>query len=286
MTDHLLNDLANLAGRRGRPVDETVRQYVLEGVLRRLSRRAQPEDFVLRGGMLTRLWAEPLARPSQDLDFVGTFPFSVEETARRFLPVVQDAAPDDGLVFSPASFRARGMWLDSEFPGVRLFVRCGLGRPHQTLHIDIGFGDPLVPPAERIAYPGMLSHAPFSLWAVRPETAIGWKLHGLAEKGPLLWRPKDLHDLYLLTTRTTYPLPALTEAIRVAFTSRHYSPLDAPAVFTHPTWWTEHAVIDRWQTFRNQSQGQPIATDLTHVVSTVHQHLKPALHQLTQSIVR
>src|SRR5206468_2643440 len=64
------------------------RHRLLEGALLRLARLPDADRFVLRGGMLMRLWFRPVARPAADLDLVATFPFSVEETARRALPLL------------------------------------------------------------------------------------------------------------------------------------------------------------------------------------------------------
>src|SRR4051812_32601627 len=81
-------------GRRALPVTTTTpmprrqptaagstRHRLLEGVLLRLARLPDAGRFVLRGGMLMRMWFRPLARVAGDLDLVATFPFSIEETA-------------------------------------------------------------------------------------------------------------------------------------------------------------------------------------------------------------
>src|SRR5207248_3596987 len=65
-----------------RPSGERTRHRLLEGALLRLARLPEADEFILRGGMLMRLWFRPLARPAADLDLVSAFPFSVEETAR------------------------------------------------------------------------------------------------------------------------------------------------------------------------------------------------------------
>jgi hypothetical protein len=45
-------DLQNAAGRSGRPTQELLRLYVLEGFLARLARSEVRERFVLKGGVL------------------------------------------------------------------------------------------------------------------------------------------------------------------------------------------------------------------------------------------
>src|SRR4051812_35199675 len=93
------------------------RHRLLEGLLPRLAGTG-PDGFVLRGGMLLRHWFRPLPRPAADLDLVGTFPWSVEETTRRFAVLLAEQGVADGVSFDPERFRAEGIWLQSDYPGV------------------------------------------------------------------------------------------------------------------------------------------------------------------------
>src|SRR5262245_52995573 len=198
----LFDTLIDVANRTERPVVEVLRHHFLESVLRRLGAGAEPE-FVLRGSMITRLWASPFPRAANDLDFLGTFPHSATDTARRFLPLLAAEHPD-GVRFDVSRCTAKDIWEGSEFPGVRLTLFADvLGEPHVTT-VDVGFGDPLVPAAEIVEYRFLTGEAA-RVWAVHPATLIGWKLHGLAEWGRARWRPKDWLDLWLLTRPQSPP---------------------------------------------------------------------------------
>lgn len=279
MSDGIWNQLDALAVLRERPLDEVVRHHLLERVLRRLARLPDCSSFVLRGGMLARLWAGSTPRVAQDLDFVGTFPHDVEETVRRFRPVVEDTGVRDGVVFDAHAFHGRAIWEDTDFPGVRLFLRLGLGSTSATLTIDVGFNDPLVPPAELIRYPCQLGE-PASVWATRPETAVGWKLHGLAEKGERRWRPKDLHDLLLIVENVPLHPCCLVEAIAIAFTSRGYTTADARAVLANNAWWTSKRTEVRWHEFWAQRHDGFAPLGLGDAIRRVAAKLQPALDRL------
>src|SRR5262245_33644674 len=84
---------------------DALRHRLLEGVLLRLARLPDADAFVLRGGMLLRLWFRPLPRPAGDLDLVSTVPFDVDETARRLVPLLADRGVDDGVTFDAERFR-------------------------------------------------------------------------------------------------------------------------------------------------------------------------------------
>jgi hypothetical protein len=280
--DAVFDRLLAVASATGRPPAEVERHHALEGLLRRLARLPEPEAFVLRGGMLTRLWAAPVVRPAADLDLVGTFPHDVVETRRRFEPAVRDGGVDDGLTFDPAALRARGIWPGSDFPGVRVSVRALTARGAIDLTVDVGFGDPLVPAARRIDYPTLVPGEPARVWAARPETMVGWKLHGLAERRDG-WRPKDLYDLWLITGRMPLDPALLPEAIAVAFTSRGYATAGAPAVFGPGAWWATKAARRRWEGFADADPTLGMPGELGPVVAEVADRLRPALEGMGPS---
>src|SRR3954468_3539327 len=92
---------------------DATRHRLLEGVLLRLARRPDAAEFILRGGMLMRHWFRPVPRPAGDLDLVATFPFSLKEAARRFLPVLADGAVGDGVAFDAERAHVEGIWLET-----------------------------------------------------------------------------------------------------------------------------------------------------------------------------
>lgn len=102
----------------------------------------------------------------------------------------------------------------------------GLGRVNadarfQALlqEIDTGFGDPLDPLADWSDYP-LDEGPPARVLACRPETLFGWKVHGLFERGPGRFRPKDLFDVYLLAAYAPLDSALLPRALRLAFDAR------------------------------------------------------------------
>jgi Nucleotidyl transferase AbiEii toxin, Type IV TA system len=262
-----------------RPSAEVTRHRLLEGVLLRLARLPDADHFLLRGGMLMRLWFRPLPRPAADLDLVSTFPFGVEETARRFLPLLADRGIDDGVTFDPERCRVEGIWLNTNFPGVRLFAAGEVDGVEDDFTVDVTFGEPLVPEPELGEYPMLDSALTARLWMCRPETITGRKLHALMHMGMLHWRPKDLNDLRLLLGRVPMNPAVLPEAIAVSFTSRGDTTADARALFARD-WWATKMAAARWQDFVKESRGQEVPPNLTRVVAEVAERLNPILERL------
>jgi hypothetical protein len=262
------------------PADET-RHRLLEGVLLRLARLPDAHRFVLRGGMLLRLWFRPHPRPAGDLDLVATFPFSVEETTRRFVALLADRGVDDGVVFDAERFRAQGIWLHTDFPGVRLFGSGEVGGVEDDFSVDVTFGEPLTPAPQLGEYPMPDRGLSARLWMCRPETIAARKLHALRHMGMLHWRPKDLDDLRLLLGRVPMRPADLPGAIAASFASRGDPPADARALFGPDSWWSMKRSGARWLDFVGERGGPAAPGSLARVVAEVAERLNPVLGQLS-----
>lgn len=231
---------------------------LLEDVL-----RALPDDgFVLRGSLLARQWIPDFPRTPEDLDLVGTGTWDVDRVA---------ASVAERL--DPERFpRVRGsaLWEHTDFPGVRVQIRARGSTGLHGLTVDVGFGDPLVPEPSTLTYRPRTGD-PFPVPAVHPATAIAWKLHGVAERPPHAWRPKDLLDLDLLLAACPVDPDALRDAVRAAFVSRGDRVDDALAVLRDGRFDVPDAPR-RW----SDAFG-PTAPTLPHALERVRAHLLPAL---------
>ena len=249
---------------RGESLGEAVRHHLLLGVVERVARSAHREAFVLRGGLLTREWVGK--RPTKDLDYLGDFAFDRADTEQR----IRDALLPlpDGVVFG--ALHSKEMWVESGFPGVKLTLQLGFERADQEITIDVGFRDPLVPPAvERtIARPS----GSFPARVVRPETQVAWKLHGLCEMGSN-YRPKDLADLLAITDAVALDRET-PGAIEIAFTSRGYARSRSREVFVAPHWPTKTARI-RWEPYAKRYGS------LADVIETLRVRFAPFTEELT-----
>ena len=63
--------LLALAKATGRPFSELLQLFVMERFLYRLSRSRYAGTFVLKGGLMLRVWRAPLTRPTKDVDLLG-----------------------------------------------------------------------------------------------------------------------------------------------------------------------------------------------------------------------
>ncbi|MEZ4321674.1 MAG: nucleotidyl transferase AbiEii/AbiGii toxin family protein [Myxococcota bacterium] len=241
--------------------------------LDRLVRRI-PDGFLLRGSLLTRQWARGFPRVAQDLDLLGTGPYAVDATIDRLAEAFSRDL-GDGLQVPRDGVRGHAIWEGSDFPGVRVTVPTG---PRDTVSVDVGFHDPVVPPAITLPYAPERG-APFPVQAVHRVTMVAWKLHGLVEWGETRWRCKDLLDLWLLCDAPfDVPDPTVGDAVRVAFESRG-NPVQDAFFALQPRRWRTPAARLRWSTWvEDASLALPL--EPTELVHTIEARLAPALRDL------
>jgi hypothetical protein len=258
---------------------DVVRHRLLEGVLLRLARRPDAGEYVLRGGMLLRYWFHPLPRPAEDIDLVATFPFNVEETARRFLPVLADGAVADSAAYDPDRVRFEGIWLESGTPGVRAFASGTFGGVEADFHVDITFGPPPRPAPVFGTVPTACGEA-VRMWLCRPEAVAGHKVQALWHRGMLGWRPKDFNDLRLLLARVPTDTAALRGAVAAYLTDVGGTGDDARALFGPGSWWGMKIASARWLDFVKSSRGRDVPRDLAALAGEVAGRLAPVLEGL------
>ena len=265
----IVSNLETIANQNHRPFNEVLTYHLLEGVLRRVASSPDRSELVLRGGMLTRLWVPVGHRIAADIDFLALYPFAITTTEQRFRAVLSRDNINDGIIFDLDQLEAKGIWLNTDFPGVRLSVSASFEEYQQPIQIDIGFDDPIVPPAEWIDYPMLVGTPPVKLQAVRPETMAAWKLHGLIEQGAKRWRPKDLYDLMLLATVVPLQESLLPEAIQVAFSSRNDDLQEIRQIMTNYHWWNTGKNRRKWEWYRRKTPNQIMPDHFLNVAIAV-----------------
>jgi hypothetical protein len=256
---------------------DEIRHRLLEGVLLRLARRPDPGTFVLRGGLLMRHWFRPFPRPAEDLDLLATFPFDVEEAARRFLPVLADEAVPDGVAFDNDRTRVEGIWLDAGNPGVRVYASGTVADGDEVeFNVDITFAPPPRPAAVLDALPTTYGEVA-RVWMCRPEAVAGHKMQALWHRGMLGWRPKDLEDLRLLLAVVPMDKCELRGAIAAYLADLGGTWDDARAIFAPASWWGMKLASARWLDFVKSSRRPDVPRDLAAVVAEVADRLGPIL---------
>lgn len=199
-------------GRRaGRPTDELIQLYALEGFLDRLSRSQYAENFVLKGGVL--LAALDARRPTRDIDFSAR---KLANDTALVLSVIREIVAitiDDGLAFGVDEAAGETIREDDSYSGVRVTLGGVLSRATFQLHVDINVGDPIWPEPEEIRLPrlleGELIVRGYSLAMVLAEKIVTAIARGSANTR---WR--DFVDIHELVRRHDIDGKTLRESVQ------------------------------------------------------------------------
>lgn len=219
--------VANRAKERRLTRNDALTAYAMDRLLFRLGRSAHAREFFLKGGVLVANFVAAPHRFTRDIDLLRSHgPPDLDEMRRRFREVVGVVA-DDGLRFEPDGVRATLATREVEgYDGVRVTVRVALGDTEADVFIDIGFGDALVPPAERRALVAFLEgDPPASVYAYEVGPVLAEKIETLLSKFPLIeHRLKDLLDVVVLARQQRFDGSDLLSSLRATFSRRETIP--------------------------------------------------------------
>jgi predicted nucleotidyltransferase component of viral defense system len=204
-------DLRKAASAAGRPTDELLQLYALEGLLDRLSGSPHADRFVLKGGVL--LAAFDARRPTRDVDLAAIDLANDIDDIRVLVNDVLAIARDDGLEFDLDATSAAAIRDDDLYGGVRVTVRGVLSTAAIRFHVDVNLGDPLWPPPAEVVVPRLLGGQPIRIRGYRVELVLAEKIVTAIQRGAANTRWRDFVDIANLAHRDVDDR-ALVESIR------------------------------------------------------------------------
>jgi len=271
--------LLNEANRAGRVYSEIEQYYAMERFLYRLAQSEHGGKFVLKGALLFTVWQGNRFRPTRDIDLLGRLDNSQEYIAQVFQTVCNQAVPDDGLTFDPASVATLAIAEDADYQGVRVNVEGRLGTSRVRIQVDIGFSDTVVPAPAETNYPTILDFPAPRLKAYSRESVIAEKLEAMIALGETNSRMKDFADIWYLAQHFDFDGPLLAEAIANTF-HRRQTPIQAiPTAFT-----AEFARLEskrtQWKAFVLRTTPESLPVEFEAVVTGIATFLGPILSHL------
>jgi hypothetical protein len=253
-------------------------RYGVERLLYRLSISPYADRFILKGASLFLVWKGQNYRVTKDADLLGFGTLSSEDIATIFKELCQLASTDiDGIMFMPDSVKAMPIREEQEYGGIRVTLLGMLHNARIPLQVDIGFGDAVTPPPERIDFPTLLDGPAPRLLAYTQYTIIAEKMETMVRLGMANSRMKDFYDVWLLSKLFEFDGRTLSEAIRNTF--RHRStplPDELPLVFTEE-FRQDAKKQTQWQAFVRKSKPEMRTDDLDTLIGAVMAFLMPII---------
>ncbi|MHB9003349.1 MAG: nucleotidyl transferase AbiEii/AbiGii toxin family protein [Coriobacteriia bacterium] len=267
--------LKNKADALGITLEQALRYYAMERFLFRLSQTPWADALVVKGAAMLRVWDGAVARPTQDIDFLGRIdnsPESVERIVRECL----DVTVDDGLEFSP-DVVVEPITVADRYPGARATLRGKLSGARITLQLDIGVSDVAVPEPGWVDYPTLLGTDSPRILAYQPATAVAEKFETMIAKGLSNSRVKDYYDIWMLSRALRFRGVELRDAIQATFSQRGTSmPRARPPVLAGE-FANQPAARAQWVAFSKKlrASGLDVPDDLSTIVERVSTFVVP-----------
>jgi predicted nucleotidyltransferase component of viral defense system len=214
--------LLNLSKQEHIPYQQLVTRYFQERLLFRLSISYYRSRFILKGGALLYAYEQFAARPTLDIDFMGTRISNDKENIKSaFREICEIEYIEDGVLFHADTIATDDIAVEKKYPGVRITVDAQLDSIRQAISMDIGFGDIVVPSPVDLDYPVLLSGFPAThIIAYSLETVVAEKFQTMVVRSTLNSRMKDFYDLYRIKQMHQFNGTTLSEAIKATFQNR------------------------------------------------------------------
>lgn len=250
-------------------------RYFQERLLYRMSQTRYRSNFYLKGGALMYAYEKFVARPTLDIDFLGSnISNEGESIIAAFREICSVSYEEDGITFDNDNITAQEITEFKDYHGVRLSIPVRMDSISQVLTMDIGFGDVVTPKPVDLNYPILLNHLPeVNILAYSFETVIAEKFHAIIDLADQSSRMKDYYDLYHLLSKKEHNSNILQEAIKRTFENRHTS-YDANTMFFRKDFASNQQMQVRWQAFlRKITKGDDIS--FSDVVTFIQNVLRP-----------
>lgn len=229
-------------------------RYFQERLLYRISQTRYRENFYLKGGALMYAYERFAARPTLDIDFLGTH---ISNDGKRIIEAFREICAveceEDGVTFCAEKISAQNITEFKDYHGICLSIPVTMDTIAQMMTMDIGFGDVVTPHPVLLDYPLLLEGLPkASILAYSTETVIAEKMHAIIDLADQSSRMKDYYDLYHLLTSFKYDNTVLQEAINRTFENRHTS-YNADTMFFRKDFSDHPQMQVRWMAFLKKS---------------------------------
>lgn len=277
----VIQRIANQAQERRISRNDALLAYAMDRLLYRLGRSSQVREFFLKGGVLVaNLMAAP-HRFTRDIDLLRSHGPSDPDDIRQRFQEIAAITFDDGVFFDASSVRAGVAIREMDgYDGVRVTLQALVGESEVEIHIDIGFGDAVIPPAERLSLVTFLEgDLAAEVYAYEVGPVLAEKIETLIGKFPLVeHRLKDLLDVVVLSNIQAFDGQELLASLHATFDRRQtladVQVLDRMAeAFRGRKWMTHWAVM-------RKEKAVSVSAELPDVVAAFDGFVRPLLKAL------
>lgn len=240
--------LLNIAKQQGIAFQRILTLYKQEGLLHRMVSTELGSSVVLKGGLLFFQIQGMLARPTKDIDLLGSSDGREDALLQDLLEAASTVEVEDGLTFDQRSIEVAPIAGQTEHGGVRGHILAYLGSARTRIQIDMGFGDFITGGPVQRPYRTLLGNRSFSIQTYSDETVAAEKIEAVVSLGIINSRYKDLYDLFTLLVEANVSEGAVIEATSNTFSRRQTSVPEKPESLS-PLHWDSPTFDAEWSRF-------------------------------------
>lgn len=276
--------LTNIAKESRRPFAEVLQFYAMERFLYRFSQLPESKIFLLKGGVMFKVWDAASSRPTRDIDFLGSGAIDQARLSHMMTAACAIPCEEDGMVFDVKMIKTAKIKEDADYEGVRVTFMGFLGKSRAPIQIDIGFGDVVFPKPVPIDYPTLLDLPAPKLQAYTKESVIAEKVHAMVLLRILNSRMKDFYDLWFLSSHFDFDGGALSESMKRTFQRRKTAIEAEPEALTS-RFASDTRKLQQWNAFSAGLKAQSELPTFPGVIAAIGAFVAPVLHHLHKNKV-
>lgn len=206
--------IQRLARDLGRPTDELLTLYVMEGFIARASESVYSGQLVLKGGMLMSTFAE--RRPTRDIDLQALGISNDTESLKEVALQIASIEQEDGVDFKTETTSAAVIRDQSEYSGIRVAMDASVHSSNLRLKIDFSFGDPISPEPTVTQIESMIPGSdPITILSFPITMVLAEKIATAASRGTANTRWRDFADIFSITRSNDIDGSTMHESLHV-----------------------------------------------------------------------
>jgi predicted nucleotidyltransferase component of viral defense system len=195
----LLAKLKNKAKADNINYQQVLRLFFQEEFLRRLSKSAYADNFVLKGGLFIYALTNFKGRSTVDIDFMlrrlDNNPAQIDKIIAEIITV--PTGLNETIIFEAG--KSAPIAVQREYHGISCQITGHIKKVRLPFSVDIGVGDVILPkPKKRIIQPQLEGYEAPCIYTYSLESTIAEKLDAILQRFELTGRMKDFYDIYYL----------------------------------------------------------------------------------------
>lgn len=273
--------LLNFRDQVQRPFNEILQHFFIERFLYRLSLSPYQQRFILKGGLMLKVWYGTHARPTKDIDMLAQANNSPANLRKIIQEIISVDVPNDGIIFDPDTIESAPIQKDSEYQGVRVILKGNFAKIPVHIQLDFGFGDLVTPQPQWLDYPQLLNFGTPRLQGYTQETLIAEKYQAMVDLGQYNTRLKDFFDIWLLAQNHHFVGQTLALALATTFQHRNTTIPETSPVALTPVFYQDQEKLNSWKAFLAKSNLAYV--EFAQVIQLLDQFLLPPSQALVHN---